>query len=339
MRGDLGVMIAEICLGICGGGFAALFATWKKVAKPWLCRKIAELAASKGTESLGVKLELGETDFRIAGTSSVDLLKLMVGNPEGFHSPHLLTLDMAGVSVNAKGLVSSGCGKTCSGPTEKAPMIVEISDLHVKDLVLFYEQHYTSNNISAFIDQLVAEQSDGQGTAEAQAATSEAPDAAPAGRLEAAPRQRVQVILRRLKVEGLTAVISTDWMQRISVPSLRIELPTIEVEDFDSSRGGGRDMDRLLLDLVNYVLGGALNYIGDAASSAVTSGGGIVGNSWEAAGNLATGLADTTADAGAAARGYLGNTWPPDSNVSSPVLDRLLDSMMKCCTSSSRRQP
>lgn len=184
------------------------------VAGLWGADGLARSAVESGLgRALGTETTIQELDLGLL-SGEATLEELRVSNPQGFDSPHFLTLRRARVAVRLRSFLAD---------------TVEVRRLELEDMDLTLEQRGTSSNVAPVLASLRE---------------------ATAGR---APEDETRYRIGRMVIREVTArlQLGTGMGQQTAAT---VEIPEIRLDDVGSGRGGAVALSELAALTVQAVL-------------------------------------------------------------------------------------
>ena len=216
-----------------------------------------------GPRVLGVPVELDHAAIHLL-RGKVDLAGLRIGNPKGFDTPQLMTMQSLSVDLD----VASIMGDT-----------VTIRHIHINDPEITFEQNLTGNNLGALLKNL--EQPEKKpAQEEAPAAEKTEPDAGAPGK---------KVVIEDFQLRGAQVNVSLPGMSDKSIP---VPLPPVVMTDIGKESGGAS-----LPDIIARVVKGVMGSV----TKAVAASAGVLGDGVKLLGKGAAAAGDAALDAGKAA--------------------------------------
>ena len=209
-----------------------------------------------GTWLVGTPVGLDSFSSSLGGT--VEIKGLTVGNPEGYHAPHIFSLRRVFVSL-----------KPLSVLTDK--IIVE--EVTVEGMRVDFESKITETNLGVIQDNVNSKLGALGGNGESSDSSDDSSDD------EAKPQP--QLVIRKLEVRDYSASVSSRMLRT----SLVLPLPPVSMTDVGEGRPIGETVN------------GLFGAVSASISDAVTKSGGALGEVFKGTGDLIGGAAQSTGGA------------------------------------------
>ncbi len=216
-----------------------------------------------GPRVLGVPVELDHAAIHLL-RGKVDLAGLRIGNPEGFDTPHLMTMQSLSVDLDTASIM---------GDT------VTIRHIHINDPEITFEQNLTGNNLGALLKNLEKPEKE-PAPAKEPAAEQVEPDAATPGK---------KVVIEDFQLRGAQVNVSLPGMSDKAIP---VPLPPVVMTDIGKESGGAS-----LPEIIARVVKGVM----ESVTKAVAASAGVLGDGVKLLGKGAAAAGDAALDAGKAA--------------------------------------
>lgn len=201
---------------------------------------------SAGPALLKVPVSLDGADLKLL-RGTLALKGLAVGNPEGFKSPHLLTLGDLQVELEPRSLASG---------------TIVIDKVYLNAPEITFEKSLTGSNISALLDKLGGEKKEGGETPK-----KEEPAAESAG--------GKKVVINDFIIENGKVHLA---LSALGGHGATLPLPTLHLKDIGKEKGGASWPE---------VIGRVFTEIAHAVTGVVTGAGELVGEGAKAVGDTA----------------------------------------------------
>jgi hypothetical protein len=225
---------------------------------------IVETAVIRGGSAVvGTPVNIESFNTSLAG--SVEIKGLTVGNPEGYHKPHIFSLDRVHVKIDPLSLLSDK---------------IIIEEIIVSGLHIDFESKLTTNNLSDIRDNIEVNLgiTDDGDTA---AAAGKAPE-----QKEAAAQK--ELVIRHLSVSDYSVSVSSKMLYS----SLVLILPPVDMENIGEGKPISETIDSLymiIIESITKAVSASGKIVGDAA--------GVVGDAAGVFGNAVNDIANGTASA------------------------------------------
>ncbi|MGI6087361.1 MAG: hypothetical protein ACOYCD_05345 [Kiritimatiellia bacterium] len=213
-----------------------------------------------GPRVLGVPVELDHAAISLL-RGTVDLGGFRIGNPKGFATPHLMTMQSFSVELDTASIMSD---------------TLTIRHIHINDPKITFEQSLVGNNIGALLKQLESQEKKPQ-PEKAPSAEKPKPDADAPGK---------KVVIEDFQLRGAQINVSLPGMSDKAVP---VPLPPIVMADIGKESGGAS-----ITEIITRVIQGIL----EGVTKAVTASAGLLGDGAKLLGKGVLSVGDAALEAG-----------------------------------------
>jgi len=193
--------------------------------------KVIGLAAKMAVESvdrwlLGVDIHIAAARLSLC-QGFVNLVDVVVDNPPGYETPHLLRVKTISLHINLWGIIWSLGNR------------IEIKAIILKHLDVVYEKTSTGSNVSSILDHLVG----ANATTEDSNMSNDAP-----GVEGDAEGSTMEVLLRRIEIVRVRAELATKILG--SATSMQVVLGDIQVPDFSEQQISVREIVTVVVETI-----------------------------------------------------------------------------------------
>lgn len=196
-----------------------------------------------------------------------EIRELVIGNPEGFKTPHAIRIGMFKIDLDPKSVLTD---------------TIVINEILIESPEITFEFGLRGSNLGKIQEN--AKQASAKKEPEGETKPEPKPESEP-------KKPAKKVIITKVAITGGMIKLSSPLMQGISAP---IPLPPIELHDIGKDEGGAS-----LADTIQKIIGAILG----GATEGVKQSGKLIGKGAEKAGDAAVAGATAVADAGQAVVG------------------------------------
>lgn len=202
-------------------------------------RAIKTTLLAVGPKALGVPLEVGKVDVRpIRGIIRIHDLK--IGNPEGFQTDNLFTMQKLNIDVSIKSLFTD---------------TIIVNTVEIIGPEITYEKTLTTSNIEAFQDHLSGEEKEPSEKDEEKDQDKESVDTEE-------KKSGKKVVIEYFVLDDCKVHLSMTGMMGTAVP---LTLSKIEMRDIGKEEGSGASIG----DITGIIFGSILSSVGNLALGSV----------------------------------------------------------------------